>query len=214
MCDPSFVDALKNRRREWLTPAGVRLDAHAFHRGAPVGEPQFPEGTNLERVRCSRGEVVNLGRRLCTRGHYRRPMDSGARRRNRGVTDFVMSGVSDSANRHEKLARISLIKRKEEGYSDGLRWISVPGNGGETTRGKRFQVILTRQLDVVSEQAVDEDRVSATLVTLDNGVLTSVMLSGSGSGRAGVIDGFEPRHIARGLRGWRIVQHSVRNRGE
>ena len=100
MCDTSFVDALKNRRREWLTPAGVRLDAHAFHRGAPVGEPQFPEGTNLERVRCSRGEVVNGGRRLCTRGHYRRPMDSGARRRNRGVTDFVMSGVSDRANRH------------------------------------------------------------------------------------------------------------------
>src|SRR5881296_2078517 len=25
MCDTSFVDALKNRRREWLTPAGVRL---------------------------------------------------------------------------------------------------------------------------------------------------------------------------------------------
>ena len=47
------------------------------------------------------------------------------------------------------------------GYSDGLRWIAVPrGNGGETTRGKRFQIILTRQLDVVSEQAVDDDRIS------------------------------------------------------
>src|SRR5260370_16058755 len=111
MCDTSFVDALKNRRREWLTPAGVRLDAHAFHRGAPVGEPQFPEGTNLERVRCSRGEVLNGGRRLRTGCHYRRPIDSGTSSRNRGVAEFVMSGVSDRSKRHEKLARITLIQR-------------------------------------------------------------------------------------------------------
>ena len=85
------------------------------------------------------------------------------------------------------------------------------GNGGETTRGKRFQVILTRQLDVVSEQAVDDDRFSATLVPLDHGVLTSVMLSGSGSGGVGVNDGFEARHIDRCVRVCRIVQHSVIN---
>ena len=63
------------------------------------------------------------------------------------------------------------------------------GSGGETTRGKCFQVILTRRLDVVSEQAAHDDRVCATFIPLDDGVLTSIMLSGNG--RVGVNDGWK-----------------------
>jgi hypothetical protein len=123
-----------------------------------------------------------------------------------------MPGVGDRTDREQKLACITLINGTDKRNGDRLRWsLMAHGNGLETTRHKRFHVVLRRQLDVVSEQSVHEERVCAALVTLGNGVLTSVMLSASRSGRVGISDGFEARHIDRWVGVSRIVQHRVVN---
>src|SRR6266704_965063 len=121
-----------------------------------------------------------------------------------------MTCVSDRFERGEELARTPLIDGKVDRSIDGLRWSPVGlGSGLESTRHKGIHVVFRRPLDVVPEETVHGDCLCATLVPLGDSVLTSVVLSGSGSGRVGVNDGFEARHIDRWYRVSRIVQHPV-----
>src|SRR2546426_5337616 len=109
------------------------LDAHPFDRGAPVGEPQYSEGTDLEGVGPSRGEIVdgNCGSR--SGEHYRCPIDSDSGSGNRRVAKFVDSGLGDRFDRHQKLTAIALIDRNDEGCRQRLRWSSLArGSGRET----------------------------------------------------------------------------------
>ena len=64
------------------------------------------------------------------------------------------------------------------------------------------------------EETVHVNGLCATLVPFGDGVLTSVVPSGSGSGRVGVNDGFEARQIHRWSRVRRIVQHPIVDRNE
>src|SRR5712692_9627455 len=190
-------------------PANLtRLDAHPFHQGAPVGEPQFSEGTNLEAVIRSRCEVADSGRRFRTGNGYHGPIDNRSSSGNRRIAEVIASGFRDTFDRHDKLPRVALVDRNDDGLRHRLRRSPGYGSCYEPARRKRVHVILAGRLDVVSEEPQHDGHVCASLILLD-GYRFAPIESGSDCGIESVDSRFEARHIDWRTRISRITVQSV-----
>src|SRR6184192_2047889 len=90
------------------------LDAYPFDRGAPVGETQLSESTNLEGVVRSNREIADGGGRFRAGRSYRKPIGNRPGRGNRRIADLVASGFRDTFDCHDKLPRGALVQRKNQ----------------------------------------------------------------------------------------------------